>query len=463
MSEIAVKVENLSKIYPLYDRKIDRLKESLHPFRKKYHHDFYALKEVSFQVEKGETFGIIGENGSGKSTLLKMLSGVLAPTSGTYSINGRIASLLELGTGFNPELTGIENIYFNATLLGLSKEEIDRKLDQIIAFADIGEFIHQSVGVYSSGMFVRLAFAVQTYIDASIVIIDEALAVGDVFFRQKCYARLEQLRNSGAAILLVSHSMSDIEQYCKQALLLDHGSQRFIGVAAEVTKRYYLLQQTQPIVDGVSNPIISTTNKSLSNKDTPLFPYPPTNAFSDITHKAQVTNGQAYCTRLVICDSDNQPCNSFHQGDIAVFYYEFELKKDIGIPVCGLVISNEKGVIVHGKNSWQYDAEPLFSFGGGHKIMCRQEIGLELSQGDYVIEIGLVGVSEEMWHNRKCVSFEEFSRNHVRICHVVNAGMFSVGLSQPQGVAVLTHHGVANLPGKIQVNVVPVSKSEPLV
>lgn len=456
MSETAVKAENLSKIYPLYDQKIDRLKESLHPFRKKYHHDFYALKEVSFEVKKGETFGIIGKNGSGKSTLLKILSGVLAPTSGTYSINGRIASLLELGTGFNPELTGIENIYFNATLLGLSKGEIDEKLDQIITFADIGEFIHQSVGVYSSGMFVRLAFAVQTHIDAAIVIIDEALAVGDVFFRQKCYTRLEQLRNSGAAILLVSHSMPEIEQYCKRAVLLDQGLPKFIGQASEATKHYYLLHHVQPNESVLSNPVIDI-NKAFSNEDIPLLSYPPANAFSDITVKAQVTNGQACCTRLAICDTNNQPCNSFRQGDRAVFYYEFELKEDIGIPICGLVLSNEKGVIVHGKNSWQYDAEPLLSFGAGHKIMCRQEIGLELSPGDYVIEIGLVGVSEKTWQNRKCISFEEFSGNHVRICHIVNAGMFSIGLSQSKGVAILTHHGIANLPGKIEMTFVPIS------
>jgi len=455
MSETAVKVENLSKIYPLYDQKIDRLKESLHPFRKKYHHDFYALKEVSFEVKKGETFGIIGKNGSGKSTLLKILSGVLAPTYGTYSINGRIASLLELGTGFNPELTGIENIYFNGTLLGLSKSELDKKFDQVVAFADIGEFINQPVGVYSSGMFVRLAFAVQTHIDASIVIIDEALAVGDVFFRQKCYTRLEQLRNSGTAILLVSHSMPEIEQYCKRALLLDHGDQRFTGVATEATKRYYLLHQSHSIVKVGSNPVIDN-NKSLSNKDFSLLPHPPANAFSDITDKVQVTNGQACCTRFAICDTNNQPCDSFRQGDIAVFYYEFELKEDIGIPICGLVISNEKGVIVHGKNSWQYDVEPLSSFCAGRKIMCRQEIGLELSPGEYIFEIGLVGVSEKTWRNRKCVSFEEFSENHIRICHIVNAGMFSVGLSQSNGVSILTHHGIANLPGKIEVISVPV-------
>ena len=261
--EIVIDVRNLSKRYEIYNTPRDRLKQlvlprlhqtanragvalgiSKHRAPPIYFREFWALQDVSFQVRRGETFGIIGRNGSGKSTLLQILAGTLAQTSGQANVKGRIAALLELGSGFNPEFTGRDNVFLNARILGLTQKEIEARYDQIVEFADIGEFIDQPVKTYSSGMFVRLAFAVQAHIDASIVIIDEALAVGDVFFRQKCYSRLEQLRDSGAAILLVSHSMPEIEQYCERAILLDHGSQRFIGPSSEAAKHYYLLAPT---------------------------------------------------------------------------------------------------------------------------------------------------------------------------------------------------------------------------
>ena len=183
-SNVSIKVESLSKIYKLYNTPMDRLKETMHPFRKKYHKDFFALKDISFEVKKGETFGIIGKNGSGKSTLLKIITGVLSPSSGNVTVNGRVSSLLELGAGFNPELNGIENIYFYGTINGFSKEEMDSRLDSILAFADIGEFVFQPVKSYSSGMYVRLAFAVAIQVDPEILIIDEALSVGDIFFQK---------------------------------------------------------------------------------------------------------------------------------------------------------------------------------------------------------------------------------------------------------------------------------------
>jgi ABC-type polysaccharide/polyol phosphate transport system ATPase subunit len=183
-SEITIKVEHLGKVYRLYNSPIDRLKEAIHPFRKKYHKDFFALHDISFEVKKGEAIGIIGKNGSGKSTLLKLITGVLSPSSGNVTVNGRVSSLLELGAGFNPELNGIENIYFYGTINGFSKEEMDSRLDSILAFADIGEFVFQPVKSYSSGMYVRLAFAVAIQIDPGILIIDEALSVGDIFFNR---------------------------------------------------------------------------------------------------------------------------------------------------------------------------------------------------------------------------------------------------------------------------------------
>jgi len=237
-NDIAIKAENLTKTYRLYDSNLDRLKESLHPLRRKYHHEFNALHDFNFEVKKGETVGIIGKNGSGKSTLLKIITGVLTPTSGSVTVNGRISALLELGAGFNPELTGIENVYFNGTLMGYSKEEMHAKLDDILGFADIGEFVRQPVKSYSSGMFVRLAFAVAINIDPDILIVDEALAVGDIFFQQKCYAIIRKKIDSGITCLLVSHDLAAVMNICRRGILLNRGEIAFDGTPEEVVSRY---------------------------------------------------------------------------------------------------------------------------------------------------------------------------------------------------------------------------------
>ena len=210
MSDLAVRVEHLQKIYKLYNKPMDRLKESLGLTRKRLYREHYALNDVSFQVEQGETVGIIGTNGSGKSTILKIITGVLNQTAGEVEVNGRISALLELGAGFNGEYSGLENVYLNGTMMGFSREEIDQRLDNILKFADIGDFIHQPVKTYSSGMFVRLAFAVAINIDPEILIVDEALSVGDVFFQAKCYHKFEEFKEMGKTILLVSHDLGSV-------------------------------------------------------------------------------------------------------------------------------------------------------------------------------------------------------------------------------------------------------------
>lgn len=463
--EIVIDVRNLSKRYEIYDTPRDRLKQLVmphlhqaanragvalgllkHQVPSKYFREFWALNDVSFQVRRGETFGIIGRNGSGKSTLLQILAGTLSQTSGEANVNGRIAALLELGSGFNPEFTGRDNVFLNGRILGLSQKEIEARYDLIVEFANIGQFIDQPVKTYSSGMFVRLAFAVQAHIDASIVIIDEALAVGDVFFRQKCYARLEQLRSSGAAILLVSHAMTDIEQYCKRAILLDHGAQKFIGPSSEAAKHYYLLHQpqanvTSKCVDTLVIPETATSSDSAIDR-------PPQEAFLDLSDKPQVSNGQARCVGLALCNAVGQSCISFRQGDLAVFYYEFELSENIGVPICGVVITNDRGVIVHGKNAWQYETDIPTGFRGG-LVICRQTIALQLGPGEYTFEVGMASVTESDWMRRHLMSHDEWAACYSTVCVVTNAGVLSVGFAEKNGVAILTHHGVADLPGTI--------------
>lgn len=234
---LAIKVCNLSKVYRLYDKPSDRLKEVL-TLGRKYHRDFYALQDISFEINKGESVGIIGRNGAGKSTLLKLLAGVLKPSSGSIEINGKVSALLELGLGFNPEMTGLENVYFGATIMGFAKKEIDKKIDHILEFADIGDFIHQPVKIYSSGMYVRLAFALQTAIDPDILIIDEAFAVGDIFFVAKCMKRIRQMQERGVTLLLASHDMSAIRALCQNAIFLRPSLSCVCGTAADVADLY---------------------------------------------------------------------------------------------------------------------------------------------------------------------------------------------------------------------------------
>lgn len=235
---IAIRVNHLAKLYKIYNQPIDRLKESLNPFGRRYSRDFHALTDISFAVEKGETVGVIGENGAGKSTLLKIITGVLTPTAGEIQVNGRIASLLELGAGFNPDMNGMENIYMSGTIIGCSREEMDKKVPNIIAFADIGDFIDQPVKMYSSGMFARLAFAVNAFIEPDILIVDEALSVGDAAFQAKCITRMRQMMKQGVTILFVTHDMATISSFCKKCVYLEKGKIREIGETKKIVDIY---------------------------------------------------------------------------------------------------------------------------------------------------------------------------------------------------------------------------------
>jgi lipopolysaccharide transport system ATP-binding protein len=470
--EIVIDARGISKRYEVYSTPRDRLKQLVLPRvhqavnqvgvaarmsrlqpAPQYFREFWALRDIAFQVARGETLGIIGRNGSGKSTLLQILAGTLSPTLGEIDVRGRVAALLELGSGFNPEFSGRENVFLNGRILGLTQKEIEDKYDDIVAFADIGDFIDQPVKTYSSGMFVRLAFAVQAHIDASIIIIDEALAVGDVFFRTKCYTRLERLRESGTAILLVSHSMPDIEQYCERAILLDHGKQLFTGASAQAAKRYYLLHQEGPeaksahCLDGSQGSIehagpIATVSREEDERI----------AYLEVEGTTQISDGSAKCTGVALYNDSGTPCHSFRQGDTAVFYCRFELLRDMDVPICGIVIKNERGVIVHGKNTWQFDHDVPQRVPAGSQLTSRYEVKLDIGLGEYVFEAGLASVPLQVWRDRKHMSHDMMSSQTLRHCHVPDVGSFAVGLAIRDGVAVLTHHGVSNLIGDMTIS-----------
>jgi len=347
MSDIAIKIDGISKVYKLYDKPSDRLKEAINPFGKKYHHDFYALKDVSFEVKKGETIGIIGKNGSGKSTLLKILTGVLTPTIGKMHVNGKISSLLELGVGFNPELSGLENVYFNGAVLGFSKEEIDSKLDAVLEFAGIGEFIGQPVKTYSSGMQVRLAFAVAISVDPDILIVDEALAVGDIRFQQKCLRKFREFQEKGKTIIFVTHDVGMVNNYCEKAVWLDNGVVKKIGKPDEVTKEYvsfmyYGLGSQMVKVDDVD--VQGGFEKNGSRILGDLESVEGCQFFGD---------GGARIMRVGLYSVDTgEKIKAFKGGEKVNFYVEIDVLKDIENPIVGFIVKDGKGNEIFGMNNF---------------------------------------------------------------------------------------------------------------
>lgn len=450
-----IEVERVTKVYKLYSSPKDRLKEAFSFSRRKYHHDFFALNDVSFEVKRGQTVGIIGMNGSGKSTLLQIICGILQPTSGGVRVNGRIAALLELGAGFNPEFTGRDNVYLTGSLMGFSKRQMDQRFPEIEAFAEIGEFIDQPVKTYSSGMFVRLAFSSATHVDPDVLVIDEALAVGDIFFRQKCYKRLADLQNKGCSIILVSHAMNDVEQFCQKALLLHHGEAVFEGTAPEAVKRYYLIEQESRMATRVCQSESSQAGSPIAVIPTgvEILVWPKAEAFLSISGVSQVTNGWARCTGVAICDSQGQSCASFQQGETAVFFYEFEVLRDIEVPIGGVVIQNDKGVMVHGKSSMEYGSEVPFRVLQGSRLRFRQEIALEIAVGEYTFEVGLATMAVQDYERRGLYLHRELATKWIRLCHLPSAGRFSVMFRASGSPVQLLHHGIANLPGQCRLTV----------
>jgi lipopolysaccharide transport system ATP-binding protein len=445
VDDVMIRVENVGKRYRIYERPQDRLKQMLlWRLGRSYGHDFWALRGVSFEVRRGETLGVIGRNGSGKSTLLQIIAGTLAPNEGNVQVHGRVAALLELGSGFNPEFTGRENVYLNGAIIGLSREEVDARFDEITAFADIGEFLDQPVKLYSSGMVVRLAFAVQACIEPDVLIVDEALAVGDVFFQQKCYQRLEVLRDRGTAIIVVTHAVGEIEQFCRRALVLHRGAPIFFGSAAEAVARYYLVDQ-QEREQPLSIAPGSAPTEAFRHSHAATY---AADAFFDLSVVPQVGEGAARCVGVALCDHNGRACRAFGQGEVASFFYIFELLEDINVPIGAVEMHNEKGVNVHGKNSLQYDVQLPARGQRGQLLHFRQDIRLDVAGGEYTFDVGLASITHADFVQRAVFSVVELYGRVRRICHLTRVGSFAVIYRNDHGrVVQAMHHGVADLAG----------------
>lgn len=412
-SNIAIKVEGLSKCYQIYNQPRDRLLQMLYRGHRKYYREFWALRDVSFEIEKGETVGIIGRNGSGKSTLLQIICGILNPSTGMVKTNGRIAALLELGSGFNMEFTGRENVYMNASVLGLTKEEIDSRFDAIVEFADIGDFIEQPVKTYSSGMMVRLAFGVQAQVDPDILIVDEALAVGDEKFQRKCFARLESLKKNGTSILFVSHAGPQIVELCDRAILLEQGARLMTAKPMQVVRGYqkliYAPQDKQASL--IEEYLALDKNAELYSENTTIEDVLSDN-ITITSEKNTVTNADFYDDGLVpdttvvypvlgaeiqkiqILDFKGREANVLEPGNDYQITISGRFLQDIAGFYFGTHIRSVSGVVVTGQR-YPEDGKYIDSIGKGNNFRAIFNYKMALLPGVYFVGGGVWSTGED--------------------------------------------------------------------
>lgn len=414
-SEKAILVQGISKCYNIYANPIDRLKQSFYPRAavlagklggqslagslqgKQRYSEFWALRDVTFDINRGETVGVVGKNGSGKSTLLQMIAGTLTPTSGDISVRGRIAALLELGSGFNPDFTGMENIRFNAAVLGLTPAEIDSRMDAIIEFADIGEFLHRPVKTYSSGMIVRLAFAVQAQVEPDILIVDEALAVGDAKFQSKCFARLDALKEAGTSILFVSHSTEQIVSHCDRAILLHEGEVKQQGRPKDVVHTYLELLfggnrvvrsiaiETEPAQDDSEPPTVVGAEKAETSG----------NAFASRPnynpYEFRWGDGAAQINDFRLIGPNGAYPTTVECGAALRLVLGVSFNQNVSRPIFGLTVKTKDGITVYGTNSEMISTEAGSQVSGRAGTGCQVVFAFDclLGPGDYFLSVGV--------------------------------------------------------------------------
>ena len=382
---LAISVQDVTKIYRLYDKPIDRLLEAMSITKKIYHKKFFALDKISFEIEKGTTVGIIGTNGSGKSTILKIITGVLNPSSGKVEVDGNISALLELGAGFNMDYTGIENIYMNGTMMGFSREEMEKKLPEILEFADIGDFVHQPVKTYSSGMFVRLAFALAINVEPEILIVDEALSVGDVFFQSKCYKKMDEIRQKGTTILMVTHDMGSVIKYCDKVILLNKGSFVAEGNAGEIVDLYKKIlanrfEPEQEAEDEKNSGGAAVLESGKLMKE----------ALSLNPNVTEYGDGRAEIYDLGLIDSKGEISNLLIKGEEFTIKERIRFFADIKQPIFTYTIKDKKGTELSGTNTMfeLIDVEEVHP-GDTYDVEFKQKMNLQ--GGEYLVSMSCTG------------------------------------------------------------------------
>ena len=389
-----ITVSHLTKCYKLYNKPSDRLREALGLTRQKKYREHYALQDVSFSVREGECVGIIGVNGSGKSTVLKIITGVLSATEGEVSVDGRISALLELGAGFNMEYTGLENVYLNGTMIGFTESEIDERLDAILSFADIGDFIHQPVKTYSSGMFVRLAFAIAINIDPEILIVDEALSVGDVFFQAKCFHKFEEFKAQGRTILIVSHDLSSIAKYCDRVILLHKGKLLDQGSPKAMVDMYkQLLVHQDPVrqrEDG--GPEESSDGAAAEPVHLPGASDSWREGFTVNPNTLEYGDRQAQITDFVVLDQEGRQSNTIDKGSAFEIKVRIRLNTELEDPIVAFTFKNIQGTEITGTNT-MYEKVKISPASPGREFIVTFRQRMDLQGGEYLLSFGCTGYS----------------------------------------------------------------------
>ncbi len=393
--ENAITVNSISKLYRIYDSPRDRLKELLSLTKKKYYQEFRALDGVSFEVGQGETMGIIGRNGSGKSTLLQIICGILKPTSGTIETTGKISALLELGTGFNPDFTGRENIFLNGALMGYTREEMEGRYDDILDFADIGDFINQPVKTYSTGMYVRLAFACAVNVDPEILIVDEALSVGDVFFQQKCYRKMSEFRDRGKTLLFVTHDMQAVLKNCGSAVYLDKGKVIKVGESKSVINHYLetVLTRGEPSARGAGDErpgkhLLSDLKGAAPTEDRcTQRPNYNKNEFRYGNFKANIVD-------FSMSGPDGKEKPTYQSGEVMTFRFEVVFNAPVEFPIYGFTVKTKDGVTVYGNNSWNENVK-VEAKSRGDRVLVELRQDMDLLSGDFFISAGVAELTDK--------------------------------------------------------------------
>lgn len=414
MTDKVIEIKGLGKTYRLYRKPSDRVKEALDPRRKKYHSDFHALEGVDLVVNRGETVGILGRNGSGKSTLLKILTGVTSQSSGTVTVEGKVAALLELGAGFNPEMTGMENIYLNGTMQGLGRIEIERLVPSIVEFADIGEFIDQPVKTYSSGMFVRLAFALAINVDPDVLIVDEALSVGDIYFQSKCYRKFEEFKQAGKTILFVTHDMNSVLKYCDRGMVLDHGRKQGEGSAKDMVDLY------KRTVAGAKR----VRSENLVRREATEGRWRDQVVVNEAA--LDYGDGRMKIIDFGIFDITGTMSQSVLKGNDFTIKMRVSIVEDVADPIFAMTIKDVKGNELTGTNSKLEMADPG-PVSAGMQFVVSFQASMLLQGGQYLISLGCTsydGGGELLVHHRL---YDIFSIYVVASKFVV--GAFDMGTS----------------------------------
>lgn len=398
-----IDLKNISKIYKIYEKPAHRVKESINISGKKFHKDFYALKNIDLSVEKGETIGIIGKNGSGKSTLLKIISGVLSPSSGRLNVIGRVTSLLELGAGFNPEYTGIENIYLNGSILGYSKKEMDKKIPKILEFADIGDFSNKPVKMYSSGMFARLAFALVVNLDPEILIVDEALSVGDIFFQQKCNMYMKE-EMGNVTKLLVTHDMSSIANLCDRAIVLSQGTVQFAGAPLDAIEYYIKSMHNEVFTNESSNVNDLTMSKDLDSSE---FNW-------EFVEEEKLSGALGLMINAIKIKVNGEEYKGYIQGgdqvDFHLLFDSHKIGEDI---IFGYIVSDKFGNNIFGENTITSNL-PLFNSDNRKKYKVSFSIiWPEIKEGDYFVTFGIGEGNHELVHKIQCWAHNVFQFKNI--------------------------------------------------